>query len=287
MDAAACNSTMPYFDALLRRLADDEPDAQLAFGRHVHWGYWTDPEQATGTAEDYAVAAEAMCREVCDAADLRDGLRILDVGCGFGGTIASLNERFRNVDLLGINIDPRQLERARNLVPPRHGNRIRFVEGNACVLPFAAGMFDVVLAVECIFHFPSRDDFFAETARVLVEGGRLVVSDFVPAPEIAATLHNLSAGEGGVVERTYGKVDISCAPQRYQELAEFAGLQNLSSRAITPHTLPTYSFLRKYHRAWRVPEEARRFERATSRLEVASRMGWLDYTILRFQKPGG
>ncbi|MBI4574396.1 MAG: methyltransferase domain-containing protein [candidate division NC10 bacterium] len=276
---------MPYFDALLRRLAENEPDAQLAFGRHVHWGYWTDPEQATGTAEDYAVAAEAMCRETCDAADLRHGLRILDVGCGFGGTIASLNERFRNVDLLGINIDPRQLARARHLVQPRRGNRIRFVEGNACALPFAAGMFDVVLAVECIFHFPSRDDFFAETARVLVEGGRLVISDFVPAPETAATLHDYSAGEGGIVERTYGKVDFFCTLQRYQELAELAGLQNLGSRPITPHTLPTFIFLRKHHRASPVPEEARRFDRATMRLEVASRMGWLDYTILRFQKP--
>ena len=29
---------------------------------------------------------------------------MLDVGCGFGGTIASLNERFRNLDMVGVPI---------------------------------------------------------------------------------------------------------------------------------------------------------------------------------------
>ena len=45
------------------------------------------------------------------AAGIADGQHILDVGCGFGGTVASLNENFSRVHLLGVNIDERQLER--------------------------------------------------------------------------------------------------------------------------------------------------------------------------------
>jgi cyclopropane fatty-acyl-phospholipid synthase-like methyltransferase len=36
----------------------------------------------------------------------------VDVGCGFGGTIASLNEHFSDLQLTGVNIDLRQLDRA-------------------------------------------------------------------------------------------------------------------------------------------------------------------------------
>src|SRR3954467_4300097 len=109
--AGIASEVAPYFDVLLRRLADGDPRAAEAFGRHVHWGYWPDPDAADGTPADYARAAERLCRKVCDAAGVRDGMRVLDVGCGIGGTIASLNERLRDVEFVGVNIDPRQLQR--------------------------------------------------------------------------------------------------------------------------------------------------------------------------------
>src|SRR5438034_5931485 len=45
-------------------------------------------------------------------------------------------------------------------------------EADACALPFPDASFDRVLAVECIFHFPSRLRFLKEAARVLKPGGR-------------------------------------------------------------------------------------------------------------------
>ena len=58
----------PYFDELLRRLDAGDPVTRAAYGRHVHWGYWPDPDAATAAADDYAAAAERLCRLVCDAA---------------------------------------------------------------------------------------------------------------------------------------------------------------------------------------------------------------------------
>ena len=74
----------PYFDGLFQRLASDDVFTVAAFSRHVHWGYWNVPSRATCSPEEYGTAAENLCRVVCDAAEIRDGMRILDVGCGFG-----------------------------------------------------------------------------------------------------------------------------------------------------------------------------------------------------------
>jgi cyclopropane fatty-acyl-phospholipid synthase-like methyltransferase len=153
---------LPYFDVVLEKFNQGDPEMLELFGRHLHYGYWEDPTLADGSEADFVRAAENLCQRIFNVAGVKEGLRILDVGCGFGGTIASINERYNGVELVGLNIDRRQLERAKQQVQARSGNSIEFVEGNACELPFADRSFDVVLAVECIFHFPSRLEFMQE-----------------------------------------------------------------------------------------------------------------------------
>jgi SAM-dependent methyltransferase len=272
----------PYFDVLLERLDGGERRAQVAFGRHVHWGYWPDAEQADGSPEDYAAAAERLCRKVCDAAGIRDGMRVLDVGCGLGGTIASLNERFNHLDMVGVNIDPRQLRRAAKTVRPANHNRIRFQEADACELPFDDGSFDAVLAVECVFHFPSRAAFLLGAARALVPGGRLALSDFVPPADALATLARFNPGQDEATRLSYGAVNLLCPVGEYRLLAGAAGLALLTAEKITANTMPTYSFLRADQRLWPDRTTARMHERATTRLEMACRENLLDYRILSF-----
>lgn len=269
----------PYFDALFARIAAGDRAATVAFGRHVHWGYWPDPAAAADTPEDYAHAAEVLCRRVCDAAPVADGMRVLDVGCGFGGTIASLNERFRDLDTVGVNIDARQLARAADLVTPTNGNRAAWVHGDACDLP-VTGPFDVVLAVECVFHFPSRAKFLQEAARVLKPGGRIVLSDFLPTAEGLPYLADERAAGHADTLRGYGKVDVRCDAAEYRRLAEAAGFRDFSLDDITPHTMPTYSFLRRTAAGWQAQAVSKAYQAATKRLEVASRIGWLQYQIV-------
>ncbi|MHC5721273.1 MAG: SAM-dependent methyltransferase, partial [Nostoc sp.] len=106
-----------------------------------------------GSVADFAVAAENLSRLVSDVAEVQDGLSILDVGCGFGGTIATLNERFCNMHLIGININKEQLSRAEISVKAIADNHIEFIYADDCQLPFPDGYFDVVFAIESIFAF--------------------------------------------------------------------------------------------------------------------------------------
>jgi SAM-dependent methyltransferase len=199
--------SMPYFDLLLLHLEAEEAGRDViepAFGRHVHWGYWPDPAAATADATDYGNAAERLAVEVIAAGKISDGTTVLDVGCGFGGTLAILNERFKDLTLAGINIDQRQIARARATITPRSGNRLSFVAGTAAHLPLADASCDTVLAVEAMLPWLW--------------------------PKFRSP--------------NYGVCDLRYSLPRYRRLARDTGLRPVVERDINANTLPTHDFLK-------------------------------------------
>jgi SAM-dependent methyltransferase len=277
--------SLPYIDQLLKQLARGNPALEQSFGRHIHWGYWPDPGTARiDSPEDYGAAAERLGLELLAMADIRPGMRVLDAGCGFGGTLASLREKVAGLDLVGLNIDARQLQRAAALAREGSGAPPSFVAADACTLPFADASFDRVLAVECIFHFPSRAAFLAEVRRVLRPGGVLVLSDFVPASAWVPMVR-LGMRLGADRVPLFGACDVSCSAAGYRRLADQTGLALAALRDITRHTLPTYAFLGRMlgqgagsRRAWFARQAGPKL------LELIGRAGLLRYGLLRFER---
>lgn len=273
---------LPYFDLLI----EDRPSGG-EFGQmwqdQVHWGYWENPKIADGTQADYRAAMEQMNRVLLEAGKVADGQQLLDVGCGFGGTIRQINATHSGMDLTGLNIDPRQLAGAQAASQPADGNTLSWVHADACQLPFEDNTFDRVLAVECIFHFPSRERFLAEAARVLKPGGYLAVSDFVPVLMFFGKTPIWMAIRSRVA-KSYGTLG-SVPLRNYKSMGSRAGLRLESTRDIRKNTLPTYSFLLKFLRAHESAEIRKTMLVGTRWMTWLSKLGLLQYRVYTFHKP--
>jgi phosphoethanolamine N-methyltransferase len=107
---------------------------------------------------------------------------VLDLGCGIGGPAIALVEVHRAKHVTGIDIVPRNLERAASAVATAGlADRIalRLVEPGP--LPFADATFDVVFSKDALVEAPDKAFLFAEAWRILRPGGWLVASDWLRA----------------------------------------------------------------------------------------------------------
>ncbi len=273
---------LPYFDLLIDERQDGGETGQL-WEHQVHWGYWEDPKAAKATRADYAAAMEQMNSALLEAGRVADGQRLLDVGCGFGGTIQQINAGHSGMRLTGLNIDPRQLAAAEAQTSAANGNHIAWVEGDACQLPFEDNSFDRVLAVECIFHFPSRERFLADAARVLKPGGYLAVSDFVPTVAVFGKTPIWMAIRRQIA-KSYGT--LGHVPLRsYKAMGKRAGLQLDANRNIRKNTLPTYPFLIKFFREHGSADAQKTMVVGTQWVKRLSKVGLIQYRVYTFYKP--
>jgi ubiquinone/menaquinone biosynthesis C-methylase UbiE len=124
-------------------------------------------------------------------AELADGQRVLDIGCGTGNVIIRAKRSTPGITAVGSDPDPLILARARRKTSAM--TQVRFEQGYAQELPYADGEFDRVLSSMMLHHLDDEAKPAAahEVFRVLRPGGRLHLVDIGGNP----TAH------GGVMSR--------------------------------------------------------------------------------------
>lgn len=100
--------------------------------------------------------------------------RVLDAGCGGGGTALSLGEEASFA--VGLDLDARFRGTGTRLLAERSQRSAAFVQGDAERLPFGDGTFDIVFSHSVIEHVGSAETYLRECRRVLRPRGLLYLS---------------------------------------------------------------------------------------------------------------
>ena len=105
---------------------------------------------------------------------------VVDVGCGWGGSLRKLAERFRPERLVGFDIAPKMVEAAvREAAQVRlaNGAAAEVIQADSAKLPLADASVDLLFCHQTFHHLVDQDRAIAEFFRVLKPGGRLLFAE--------------------------------------------------------------------------------------------------------------
>jgi len=139
------------------------------WGQHIHHGYWIRGDESKETAQNQ------LMDHLAQLADIQTGARILDIGCGFGGTSLYLAKKF-NASTTGITISPVQVQMAKEAAAKTNLDA-SFLLMDAEEMQFAQP-FDVLWSVESISHYHDPRKFFASAVKFLKPGGVFALTDW-------------------------------------------------------------------------------------------------------------
>lgn len=115
--------------------------------------------------------------------------RVLDVACGTGRFVLSLAGRVKHVT--GIDLTPAMIEQARAARAGTSLTNIEWKIGDVAALPFADGVFTLVVCSAAFHHFANPPAVLSEMRRVCAAGGRVFVMDVTPPPEKSAQFDHI------------------------------------------------------------------------------------------------
>ncbi len=167
------------------------------------------------------------------------GTQLIEAGCGAAQLARELVGRYETTEVVGIEVDDRQL--AKNRMNP--AERLRFERAGAEAIPFADASFDGALMLKSLHHvpLPLMDQALAELARVLRPGGWLYVSEPVYAGALNELIR-LFNDEGVVRAAAQAALDraiasgrwAAAATHRFETPVRFAGFEEFEQRMMRP-----------------------------------------------------
>ncbi len=146
---------------------------QLCLGKRLKYssGLWPDDVTTLDAAE------EKMLALTCERAELTDGLRILELGCGWGSLSLWMAEKYPSAQITVVSNSRTQKEHIDTTAAQRGFQNLTVITSDMNVFDTTA-MFDRVVSVEMFEHMKNYQLLLAKVARWLAPGGKLFVHIF-------------------------------------------------------------------------------------------------------------
>lgn len=171
--------------------------------------------QDLAPVDAFHIRGRAATVELARRASLAPGTRVLDVGCGLGGSARYLAAEFQ-CRVTGIDLTQEYVDAANALAEMVGlGDKVAFRQANAVEMPFDDASFDVVWTEHVQMNVADKRAFYREIARVTRPGGWLL-------------FHDVFRGRGGPVQYPVPwaedpSIDFLVAPDEARAALESAG----------------------------------------------------------------
>lgn len=155
-------------------------------GGYINFGCWRNNTLFPLNNKERLRSSELMYQMLGEAAQLDQQSRVVDLGCGLGFGCRYLFETFKPKQIIGVDINPTQIIRAKkhqgDLIS-NHPDRFQLIIGTADKMPFSDHSLSHIISVEAAQHFPSFENFVLESQRVLQPSGKLLFTTFYATSE--------------------------------------------------------------------------------------------------------
>ncbi|HEV7242109.1 MAG TPA: methyltransferase domain-containing protein [Thermoanaerobaculia bacterium] len=251
----------------------------------LHYGFWI------GGVRNHSQAVARMNQELADRLAVSSSDRVLDAGCGVGGTAIFLAKNY-GCSVVGVNIVDRQLRIAADNVR-RHDavDQVDLICTSFLNLGLADSSVSAILYIESACHAQVPEQLLREAYRVLRPGGRIAVTSYFRGDRM------LTEREEAFLR--FWEEAWSMAPlitvESFLDAMQRVGFRNISqrdeTRAIAPSARRMYYLsyfglaIKAVRRLWR-RSTPKRFQnvRAARIQDQARRSGLWSYRIIVGQK---
>lgn len=148
---------------------------QLCLGKHLKYssGYW--PEETTTFDESEAI----MLRMTCERAELADGQRILELGCGWGSLSLWMAAHYPKAQITSVSNSRTQKEFIDAEAARRGLTNLTIITANMISFEgVGASIFDRCVSVEMFEHMKNYQELLRRVSTWLKPGGKLFVHIF-------------------------------------------------------------------------------------------------------------